>query len=60
MQYTYWDYFRNTVGYNWDWRIEHIPAAAPLTVSCRATDVDLQTRRAPGASDHCVLWAEFQ
>jgi hypothetical protein len=32
---------------------------APLAAVCRASDVDLETRRATGASDHAVVWAEF-
>jgi exodeoxyribonuclease-3 len=60
VQYTYWDYFRNAFDHNWGWRIDHIMATAPLAASCRACDVDLETRRAPGSSDHCAVWAEFQ
>jgi exodeoxyribonuclease III len=59
VQYTYWDYFRNAFGHNWGWRIDHILATPPLAAVCRATDVDLETRRAPGASDHAAVWAEF-
>jgi exodeoxyribonuclease-3 len=59
VQYTYWDYFRNAFDHNWGWRIDHILATAPLAALCRASDVDLDTRRAPGASDHCAFWAEF-
>ncbi len=59
VQYTYWDYFRNAFGHNWGWRIDHIMITAPLIPACRAIDVDLATRRAPGASDHAVVWAEF-
>jgi exodeoxyribonuclease-3 len=60
VQYTYWDYFRNAFDHNWGWRIDHILATAPLAAQCRAIDVDLDTRRAEGASDHCALWAEFE
>ena len=59
VQYTYWDYFRNAFGHNWGWRIDHIMATAPMAAACRACDVDLDTRRAEGASDHAVVWAEF-
>ena len=59
VQYTYWDYFRNAFGNNWGWRIDHIMATAPLAERCRAADVDLEPRRAEGASDHTVIWAEF-
>jgi exodeoxyribonuclease III len=59
VQYTYWDYFRNAFEHNWGWRIDHILATAPLAAVCRTSGVDLETRRAPGASDHAVVWAEF-
>jgi exodeoxyribonuclease-3 len=59
VQYTYWDYFRNAFGHNWGWRIDHILATAPLAAVCRVSDVDLETRRAAGASDHAVVWADF-
>ncbi|MGC9952297.1 MAG: exodeoxyribonuclease III [Bryobacteraceae bacterium] len=59
VQYTYWDYFRNAFGHNWGWRIDHILATAPLAGVCRASDVDLETRRATGASDHALVWADF-
>jgi exodeoxyribonuclease-3 len=59
VQYTYWDYFRNALENNWGWRIDHIMATKPLADVCRAADVDMEPRRAPGASDHTVVWAEF-
>ncbi len=59
VQYTYWDYFRSAFANNWGWRIDHILATAPLAESCRAADVDLVPRKAPGASDHTVVWADF-
>jgi exodeoxyribonuclease-3 len=59
VQYTYSDYFRNALENNWGWRIDHIMATAPLAELCRSVDVDMEPRRAPGASDHTVLWAEF-
>jgi exodeoxyribonuclease-3 len=59
VQYTYWDYYRNAFENNWGWRIDHILATAPLAERCRATDVDLGPRRMTGASDHTVVWAEF-
>ena len=60
VQYTYWDYYRKAFEHNWGWRIDHIMATAPLAAGCRAADVDLAPRQAPGASDHTVLWAEFE
>ncbi len=59
LQYTYWDYFRNAFEHNWGWRIDHIMATAPLAERCTAAGVDLDPRRAEGASDHTVAWAEF-
>ena len=59
VQYTYWDYFRNAFERNFGWRIDHILATAPLAVRCTASDVDLTPRKAEGASDHTVVWAEF-
>lgn len=59
VQYTYWDYFRNAFENNWGWRIDHIMATKPLAGRCTAADVDVEPRRAPGASDHTVAWAEF-
>ena len=59
VQYTYWDYFRNAFAHNWGWRIDHIMATAPLAGRCRVCEVDLETRRAPSASDHALVYAEF-
>lgn len=59
VQYTYWDYFRNAFENNWGWRIDHILATPPLASKCTNADVDLAPRRAPCASDHTVVWAEF-
>ena len=59
VQYTYWDYFRNAFENNWGWRIDHILVTPPLAERCRAAEVDMEPRRAGGASDHTVLWADF-
>jgi exodeoxyribonuclease III len=59
VQYTYWDYFRDALGRNFGWRIDHILATAPLAARCRTAEVDMTPRRAEGASDHTVVWAEF-
>ena len=59
IQYTYWDYFRNAFQNNWGWRIDHILATAPLAAQCRNVEVDVEPRKAPSASDHTVVWAEF-
>jgi exodeoxyribonuclease-3 len=60
VQYTYWDYFRSAFKNNWGWRIDHILATAPLAAACRHTDVDMAPRALTGASDHTVVWAEFE
>jgi exodeoxyribonuclease-3 len=59
VQYTYWDYFRNALGNNWGWRIDHIMVTPPLADVCRAADVDMAPRQNAVASDHTVMWAEF-
>jgi len=59
VQYTYWDYFRNAFGRNFGWRIDHILATAPLAERCRTAKVDMAARRVKGASDHTIVWAEF-
>src|SRR5262249_34944616 len=59
VQYTYWDYYRNAFDHNWGWRIDHILVTAPLAPRCRTVEVDLAPRQAPSASDHAVVWSEF-
>jgi exodeoxyribonuclease III len=59
IQYTYWDYFRNAFDRNFGWRIDHILATAPLAARCKTADVDVTPRKAANASDHTVVWAEF-
>jgi exodeoxyribonuclease-3 len=60
VQYTYWDYFRKAFENNWGWRIDHILATAPLVTKCRTAEVDLEPRKAEGASDHTIFWADFE
>ncbi len=60
VQYTYWDYYRKAFEHNWGWRIDHILATAPLARCCRRVDVDMEPRKGAGASDHTVVWAEFE
>ena len=60
VQYTYWDYFRNAYKNNNGWRIDHILATEPLAARCVEVDVDEVPRRAEPASDHTVLWANFE
>lgn len=58
--YTYWDYFRNAFTRNFGWRIDHILATQPLAAKCRVAEIDLEPRKAEGASDHTIMWAEFE
>ncbi len=59
-QYTFFDYrTADAVGRNLGWRVDHILATAPLATVCRSCEIDLAPRRAPKASDHTVLAAEF-
>ena len=60
VQYTYWDYFRNALQNNWGWRIDHIMVTEPLASQCKACDVDMEPRQGENASDHTVLWADFE
>jgi exodeoxyribonuclease-3 len=59
VQYTYWDYFRGAFERNFGWRIDHILATPPLAETCRRAEVDMAVRAKEGASDHTVMWAEF-
>jgi len=59
VQYTYWDYYRNALERNFGWRIDHILATAPLADRCLRCEVDMGPRKANGASDHTIVWAEF-
>jgi exodeoxyribonuclease III len=59
VQYTYWDFFRDAFKHNYGWRIDHILATAALAKRCTAAEVDLVPRQVEGASDHTVMWADF-
>ena len=59
IQYTYWDYYRNALQRNFGWRIDHILATPPLAERCHTAAVDMSVRRITGASDHTIVWAEF-
>ena len=58
-QYTYWDYYRNALQRNFGWRIDHILATPPLAERCRTAEVNMAIRKIAGASDHIIVWAEF-
>jgi exodeoxyribonuclease-3 len=59
VQYTYWDYFRDSFTKNFGWRIDHILATASLAECCRVCEVDMVPRQTQSASDHTVIYAEF-
>ena len=59
-QFTFWDYLRpSSLEKNKGWRLDHIMATPPLVNKCTQVDVDIEPRKAPSASDHTFLWAEF-
>jgi exodeoxyribonuclease-3 len=60
VQYTYWDYYRNAFQRNFGWRIDHILATSVLAERCHTAEVDMAPRGVPGASDHTIVWAEFE
>src|ERR1700744_3667237 len=60
IQYTYWDFFRNAFERNFGWRIDHILATGVLAARCQAAEIDLAPRKISGASDHTIVWAEFE
>jgi exodeoxyribonuclease III len=60
VQYTYWDYFRSAFQRNFGWRIDHILATATLAERCHTAEVDMAPRKVKGASDHTIVWAEFE
>jgi exodeoxyribonuclease-3 len=59
VQYTFWDFFRDSFARDKGWRIDHILATPPLAAKCKDVVVDLTPRRAPSPSDHTVVVAEF-
>jgi exodeoxyribonuclease-3 len=59
VQYTYWDFFRNSFKQNFGWRIDHILATPVLAEKCRRAEVDMSARSRTASSDHTIVWAEF-
>jgi exodeoxyribonuclease III len=59
VQYTYWDFFRNAFERNFGWRIDHILATNVMAARCNTAEVDMAARKGAGASDHTIVWAEF-
>ena len=63
VQYTYWDFFRNAFERNFGWRIDHIMATrSVMAARCHTAEVDMAARagKVASASDHTVVWAEFE
>ena len=59
-QFTFWDYLRpSSLDANKGWRIDHILATRPMIEKCRTFEVDIEPRRAPRASDHTFVFADF-
>jgi len=63
-QFTFWDYrFRagqkSAMEANLGWRIDHMMVTQPLLTSLKAVGVDMAPRMREKASDHTVLWADF-
>jgi exodeoxyribonuclease III len=59
-QFTFWDYLRpDSLDANKGWRLDHILATPALSDKCTMVEVDIEPRRASGASDHTFLWADF-
>jgi exodeoxyribonuclease III len=59
VQYTFWDFFRNAFQRNFGWRIDHIMVTPVLAARCHTAKVDMAPRKVEGASDHTIVWAEF-
>jgi exodeoxyribonuclease-3 len=60
VQYTYWDFFRNAFERNFGWRIDHILATDVMAARCHTAEVDMGPRKVAAASDHTIVWAEFE
>ena len=60
-QYTFFDYRTpNAVQRGLGWRLDYILASSALAQRATASEIDLQPRLAPKASDHTFLTADFQ
>lgn len=59
-QFTFFDYRTpDAVGRGIGWRVDHLLAGPALAARSIACDIDLAPRKAPKASDHTFLMAEF-
>jgi endonuclease/exonuclease/phosphatase family metal-dependent hydrolase len=52
--------FRDAFERNFGWRIDHILATSVMAARCRTAEVDMSPRKVAGASDHTIVWAEFE
>ncbi|HPL64393.1 MAG TPA: exodeoxyribonuclease III [Syntrophales bacterium] len=59
-RYTFFDYrIPGTVERNIGWRVDHILATRTLAVRSVRCDIDMEPRLAEKASDHTILFADF-
>jgi exodeoxyribonuclease-3 len=59
-QYTFYDYrMPNALRHARGWRLDYLLASPALAAAARACAIDLEPRRAPQASDHTFLYADF-
>jgi exodeoxyribonuclease III len=57
--YSWWDYRQLAFPKNHGLRIDHVLVTPPLVVRCTSADIDRETRKGKGASDHAPVIAEF-
>ena len=59
-RYSFFDYRTpDAVQRNIGWRLDYLLASPALAARATAAEIDLAPRRAPRASDHAPVWAEF-
>ncbi len=59
-RYSFFDYRTpDAVQHNIGWRLDYLLASPALAARATAAEIDLAPRRAPQASDHAPVWAEF-
>ncbi len=60
-KYTFFDYrTKNALEKNMGWRVDHILATEPIANLCKKCEIDLAPRKLPKASDHTILFADFE
>ncbi|MCX6996134.1 MAG: exodeoxyribonuclease III [Kiritimatiellaeota bacterium] len=59
-RFSFFDYrTQQAVQRNIGWRLDYLLASPALAARATAAEIDLTPRRAPRASDHTPVWAEF-